>query len=444
MNAFHMNDFLVVMKILCERLDKRSRHFENGHRMSSATSTSSFPPTTQPLVSDFSRDIRQVATQLRTSLSSLITSVGLDPQDPQALTRRWGVNKTLSWKITKVIQTDDAFLALQQVPGREGMDILLKKGEAAGVQPYFVQATKAAVDRFEQLIETHCGDRTTFEMMGSDVTPVGRQQREEQHRKQLFQGASYVWGVQTRMYFNLRVLAPSATPGTLDIVSVAGLLDFRRLRENVRWTMFRSSIFNDKGSPGPFPSHEPIDPNAKSVPLMLDFCSNPASTLSVVYDGDIGTAVLAPGQVGNAGVMSYLSGTISRRLPGVRSEQDQVGMLPAVCNTPAEMLLYDIYVHESLTDALPPKPLLIRMPGSVPPKLSEFDQFLLPLFEPLLDMGPATTAPFTPEVPRYGEIINTVFNRTGWSPARFHGFRMKMAYPPVMAALVMQYPLPEA
>jgi hypothetical protein len=84
------------------------------------------------------------------------------------------------------------------------------------------------------------------------------------------------------------------------------------------------------------------------------------------------------------------------------------------------------------------------MTGNVPPRASEFDQFLLPLFEPLLDMGPASTVPFTPDVPRYGEILQTVFTRTGWSPAQFHGFRIKMAYPPVMAALVMQFPLPEA
>lgn len=377
-----------------------------------------------------------------------MTSAGMDPQDPQVLTRRWGVNKTLSWKISKVIQTDDAFLALQQVPGKEGIDVLLKRGQAAGADPKFVQATKAAIDRFEHLIEIHCGDRATFEMMGSDITPVGRQQREEQHRRQLFQGASYVWGVQARAYLNIRVVGPGVQPGLADIACVAGLLDFRRLRENVRWPMFKRQTVDNKGAPLVQSNVEPLDPASAGqvLPAMTEFYPLPASVLNVTQDANIATVELAPGPVGNAGVTSYLLGIVERGLPNARSDKDQdaSAKLWALLNTPAELLIFDIYIHESFTRAIPPRAALVRMLGSSPPMGAEFERHQLPLFEPLLDLGSVETAPFTPEVPRYGEILQSVFTRTAWSASSFHGFRLKMAYPPVMSAVAMEYSIPDA
>ncbi len=405
--------------------------------------SSQVPPS--PVANEFIHELKQAATQVRASLSSLMTTSGMSPQDPQVLMRKWGVNKTLSWKISKVVQTDDAFLALQQVPGREGIDVLLKKGAAAGANPKNIEATRAAIDRFEKLIETHCGDRVTFEIMGSDITPVGRQQRDEQHRRQLFEGASYLWGVQARMYLNIRFLAPGSTPGTVDIVSVGGLLDFRRLRENVRWPLFKRQTTTG-GNAAPIASTvEPLDLASvgQPVPLMLDFCSNPSALLNATSDPGSSTVELAPGPVGNFGVTTYMVGAIERGLPNVRDARDpgsaQVAQLWTMLNTPAELLICDIYMHESLRDSMPPTPILTRTSGNAPPSRAELAQYQLPLSEPLLDLGPALSAPFTPEVQKYAEIFQSVFSRTGWSSNVFHGFRMKIAYPPVVSALAMQY-----
>jgi hypothetical protein len=398
---------------------------------------------------DFIRELKQAATQVRASLSSLMTSSGMSPQDPQVLMRKWGVNKTLSWKISKVVQTDDAFLALQQVPGREGIDVLLKKGAAAGANPQNIEATRAAIDRFEKLIEVHCGDRVTFEIMGSDITPVGRQQRDEQHRRQLFEGASYLWGVQARMYLNLRFLAPGAVPGTVDIASVSGLLDFRRLRENVRWPLFKRQTTTGTNAAPLVATVEPLDPASAGgpVPLMLEFCSHPSALLNAINEAGSTSVELAPGPVGNFGVTSYMVGAVERGLPNARNPQDpntQTNQLWTMLNTPAELLIYDLYMHESFRESMPPVPILTRASGSSPPLRAEMDQYQLPLSEPLLDLGQALSAPFTPEVENYADIFQAVFDRTGWSSQAFHGFRMKIAYPPIVSALAMRYTMPLA
>ena len=395
----------------------------------------------------FGKDLTHVAQQLRSSLVSLMTSAGLDPEDQHVLNREWGIAKTLSWKIRKVIETEDPFLALQQLPGKDGIEILLRKSTAAGAQAKYVQAAKDAVDEFDHLIKMHCGDRETFDIMGSDVTPVGRLQRDEQHRKLLFQGSSHVLGVQARLSLNIRVIAPSSGPGsrTSDNVRVAGLIDFRRLRENVRWIMYTREVSHDDGSPLTHPSVEPIDPAAarQMLPLMSGFCSQPPPDIEIIQVGNRTLAELRPAEVGNEGMISYMIGAIERGLPLVRTPIDQVAELFTFSETPAELLFFDIYIHESMSYAIPPQVSHTSL-STMRLVRNDYEQYQLPLNEPLILLGAPTPPRLTPEVPRYGEILDTVFTRTGWHPSEFRGFRIKMAYPPVLTALAMRFPLPDA
>lgn len=93
---------------------------------------------------------------------------------------------------------------------------------------------------------------------------------------------------------------------------------------------------------------------------------------------------------------------------------------------------------------MPPEALLfgemrapVRYPGP------ERERNRLPLNETLQDLGAGPLPIATPEVPRYSQMVQAVFDRTGWEPTEFHGFRMKIAYPVCPAALVLRYRLPE-
>lgn len=59
-----------------------------------------------------------------------------------------------------------------------------------------------------------------------------------------------------------------------------------------------------------------------------------------------------------------------------------------------------------------------------------------------LGTGPLPLA--TPEVPKYNQLVQAAFDRTGWQPGDFHGFRVRIAYPTYPASLVLRYRLPEA
>jgi hypothetical protein len=113
----------------------------------------------------FVEEAKVVLQEVRTSLATLVGSVGANPTQPQEIARRFGLDKTLTWKIARVICDDDTLAAAVHVPGkasiRNFVDVLEKKGAtSAATQPVL-----AAMDRLEDLIATHSGDRGTFEVM---------------------------------------------------------------------------------------------------------------------------------------------------------------------------------------------------------------------------------------------------------------------------------------
>lgn len=396
---------------------------------------------------DFDVDAKAVVRAVRRSFSELLAGVGLDPSMPQVISRRIGLNKNLAWKISKVVGDDDPAVVLQQMPGPAGIRIFFEGLERAGAAKDRLSSARDAVDAYERLIQTHSGDRATLDMLSTDLSPTGRQQIDEQHRKLLFQGSGYVWGVQARVMLKLAVIKPHDDGQTLDLVHVSGLFDFRRLRQRASWAMASRTWKSDRGSTMNMPMPEPVDPRFAGVgqaPLMADFCTNPLPEL-IKYDHATGaTFELPEGPIGNAAAIDCVLGTIQRGVPMFRTEEDQWGEHNGICDTPAEQLVYDLFVHESMTFAHQPEALLLsdlRSSNRYPGRDRMRDQ--LPLNEALRDLGKSELAPATPELARYSDLNQYVFDRMGWKPAEFLAFRIKVAYPVCPSSLVLRYPLPE-
>src|SRR5262249_5885083 len=148
-----------------------------------------------------------------------------------------------------------------QMPGAPGIRILLNSVERVGVGALLLEAAREAIRGYEELIEVHSGDRATLEMMGSELSPApqGRRQRDEHHRKLLFQGERYVLGAKARVNLKIGIVGPGSELGLLDFASINGLIDFRRIREDVSWVMASRESRNDDGSEMATSASEPID-----------------------------------------------------------------------------------------------------------------------------------------------------------------------------------------
>ena len=413
--------------------------------MDNQTQTQAIPPVGAP---DFPIHARSVVRSLRRAFSELLASVGADPAVPQAVSRQFGLNKNLAWRISKIVGGDDPAVVLQQMPGNGGLKIFLDAMKRAGAGGERLASARQAIDEYERLIRIHSGDRATLEMMGADLSPHARQQLDEQHRRLLFQGGGYVWGVQARVMLKVAVIAPGQAEGTLDLAAISGLLDFRRLRQQASWAMASRYWNDDRGIRMAMPRPEALDPRFDAegqAPLMGEFCSTTLPALrSFPISG--GTSFELPeGPIGNAAAVDCVLGTLQRGIPRYRTAQNEWGEHNAICDTPSELLIVDLFIHESMTFALAPEALLfselrspVRHPGP------ERDRNRLPLHETLQELGKDPLAPATPEAPRYADMFQALFARTGWDPGAFHAFRMKINYPACPTSLVLRYRLPEA
>ncbi len=402
--------------------------------------------TLDPSTPAFQADARTVVRTIRGAFSELLVQAGADAQDPQSISDRIGLTKTLAWKVSRMVQADDPSQALQHMPGTSGIKLLLRGAERAGVQSAQIQVAREAINDFERLIRVHCGDRATLDIMGGELSPDGRRQRDEQHRRMLFQGASYVWGVQARVILKMGVVLPGSAPGLLDFASVNGLIDFRRLRPDVSWIMASRHSKNDDGTTMRTRATESIDPRfdgPEQCPLMGEFCSKPLPELRRIDSPRGMSFELVEGPMGNTGAQTCVVGAIQREIPYHAGPDNEWGEHQAVCDIPAELVIMDLFVHRSLAFAIPPSASLhseLAAGGDSGPKLRR----TLPLNEPLQDIGVGAQPPTTPEVPLYKTLLRAIHARLGTNPGEFHGFRIKIPYPACPTSIMLRYPLPPA
>lgn len=404
----------------------------------STTSTPTPPP-------PFAEHARQVVRGLRGAFAELLASVRADGREPRSISQQLGLNKNLAWKISKIVQAEDPLVVLQQVPGSSGLNIFLRANEKAGANEALLQNARHAITEYEELIRVHCGDRATMEMMGSALSLTSQVNNDEQHRKLLFQGASYVWGVQARAILKIGLVGPGSEDGMLDFATLSGLLDFRRLRPDVSWVMAARESHNDDGTVMETSHSEAIDTRFAGpgqAPLMGDFSSKPLPELRRFEEEGYLKFELAEGQVGNMGLQTCVFGTIQRDMPYYRTSNNEWGRHVAHCDTPAEVLLLDLYFHESFTFAIPPEAKLFSELGGIPrsPRRKTRE---LPLNERLEDLGVDPLPVATPDVRQYNQMAQAMFDRLNWDPREFHGYRMHITYPACPTALVLRYRLPE-
>ena len=76
------------------------------------------PPESAPR--SFADDCRATASELRAALAAVYADVGADAARPQVVARRFRLNKNLTWKIAKVLQSTDPLETVPLVPGKIG------------------------------------------------------------------------------------------------------------------------------------------------------------------------------------------------------------------------------------------------------------------------------------------------------------------------------------
>ncbi len=394
----------------------------------------------------FTEHVRAVMQELRLTLLDLFLGVDADPSRPQDVSRRFGLNKNLTWKIGKIVAAEDLLTAVPHVPGRAGLEIVLNAMRDAGADQARLDAVARAAAALDDVVRVHTDDRATLEIMVDGELAVPQQA--ETLRRTAYQCGSATWGVRATAQISLNVMVPSTEgPGLVDLAQVGGLVGFRRLRRGSRWLLIRREHWRDGHSTDEPDPVEPLDPDGVTdagVPLIRQFCSSRLPTIEAFHDNREIRFELPPGPVGNTAAFDCIYGTIVRPAgPDHATRSDEYTEIGTTVMTPCEHVFVDLLVHRDCRFAMNPGYVLCgRLDGTPLDDRGLHYRHQLPATEPVLDLGTGLGGLATPVLPWHGDLARFVIDRLGAAPSDFRAYRVAMAYPPMPAALLYHVSLP--
>jgi hypothetical protein len=387
--------------------------------------------------------------RLRSALVELYESVGADPANPQAVARKFGLNKTLTWNVSRILQAPTSVAAIPHVPGVQSIEKLVRATQGNGASGAVVEDVRAAALAFEEVIEIHVGDRATLDLVldgfeSSDSSGL------ELSRKLGFRGNSGICGVQARTRLMCCFLAPAADdPARLDMAMVSGYVGFRRLRSPIEWPIFKVRQWSDVDEPLATQRWAPIESpesDQSGSQLLTQFSRGAQPEINVVSTNEGLDYMLQPGPIGNAGAFDCFRGEVLRSAVGrYKTSADETGEFGVNITSPAEHLVFDLLVHKDLAFALSAKPLVF---GRISPQGERTggpdDPSLLPIRPTISELVGTPPAVATPLVPRYSDLVRVVCKDLGWDSADLRGIRLQLRFPPLNSAIVLRFGLPDA
>ncbi|MBC8107124.1 MAG: hypothetical protein H7Z14_11080 [Anaerolineae bacterium] len=396
---------------------------------------------------DFSRDIASVVTDLRRNVAAAIEVVCGGSSRAQDVTDSFGIHRKLGWQLWNVAFADDPMSAVKFLPNARGLDVWIKSARLRGVSKELLDKVTETVSQFHQLIATHAEDREMLEML---VEARGNgppdEDTEARWRKQAFTGNSYIFGVRAKRLLATIILAPSARTPYFDMVRIQGLIGLVRTRSNVRWPFSQSVVQTDDGvqrAPNRTALLDSPAVRQLGVPIMERFCSQPLPPVQRRL-GEQGMLEdeLLPGPVGQTGASTVITGEILREVaPAHQTTPGETALFGTGVRTPGELLITDHFVHR---DLFPGARRELCVFGELISPTTQDARDLLPVGDRLQQLGRGLDRVRTADIPDYGDILETVFQQTGWNAKDFEVYRVRMRYPPIPASVMLRHDLPPA
>ncbi|MEO0649710.1 MAG: hypothetical protein AAFZ65_03410 [Planctomycetota bacterium] len=385
---------------------------------------------------------------LRAALESAVRSAGGDPERPQDLARAFTLNKNLTWKVSRLIGSDDPAAALRFIPGAAGLR-KVRDSLATRISEGILCELDEALLRFDEMVTRHAGDRGSLELLVQGVAHDRVDaEAHEQARRLAFQGNSAIWGVQARVQQSVQIVAPNPDqPRLVDVCTLGGLHDFRRMRPETTWLLFASEQYEvGDGATVPPRGRSLLGGNGPDSLLLRDHCSSPTPQLQVVELDNTRRFRLPAGPIGNLGQMTVCYGMIDREAGdrvadnyGDPSERAELGLNLL---TPCELLQLDVLLHDDLRwDQAPRIELWGRIEGHTSLSDRERKGRSIPYGESLIELGRGAACMSSSAVPRNVELVEQAMGHLEWDASKFRAWRFTMPFPPIPATLAFVIPL---
>lgn len=374
---------------------------------------------------------------LREALSVMLLDVGADLHRPQEISRQLQLDKSLTWKLSRILGTGGVQETLQYLPGDAAMQLVFRAVEKAGGKPKLRRATEDKLRSLHEVIRSQIGDKSTLELV-VDALPDPDGERLVVSRKLAFRGNSAIWGVQARVRLNTVLMRPNEQdPEMIDVAIIGAWIDFRRLRHDAKWTIFRRNTFQAVGLPSP---EQPLDPNdTDSAMLLRQFCSPNLPAINSYTDAGVIYMDLGPSDVGNSGAFTVVFASVTRALGSRYGDAGSNAAFPAGISAPVEHLQFDMLFHRDCGFAMQQNTRTVArlMLDDSVARHTE----ILPIPLNKHDLGREPPRVDSPLVPNYTEMVAHAVAALKWDLRAFVGTRYIMEYPPFPSSVVVSCPL---
>ncbi|MCC5823075.1 MAG: hypothetical protein LAT64_07610 [Phycisphaerales bacterium] len=392
---------------------------------------------------EFQAEVPAAVGGLRRAILAAMKLEGSAPVPaPAELSRDLGLDNKLGWKLHWLLSNEDPFSAGLFVPGRAGVGLIAEGLRHAGADEARVAGVSRAGEAFQRCVTRHAENRAGFDTLLAAHTRDGRSALD--HRRLAYQGARYIWGIESRVNVMGCLVHPSEGGDMMDVASVRGIMGCQRLREHVPWRVGRTTMRRPEGVHSEF-KREPLDPGLEGMPVgdglpvMRDYCSDPLPRIDRVPGHGAVEFQLGPGAVGRRGRFDLVTGEVVRSMqPRYAEPGDPPLRVRFAVRIPTQQVVFDVLMHKEMFGGAAPR-------VSVLSDLFTSDQGAhqpadeLPHPPDLEVLGTTPGDLEVDEAPRYAEAMEEAMSVLGWAPESFDAFRVTLAYPPVPTTIVMTF-----
>jgi hypothetical protein len=368
---------------------------------------------------------------LREATIRAVESVGGGRLNSLALSRKLGIDKSLSWRMLRFAQDADVFSASKHLPGDAGLRIFARAVRTRHAAPEAVANFLSAAEQLEAVARQHAGGRSAFRAMLSHCTAEPQaDDRANEFRKSAFQANAALWGIEAQARVMLAFVIPGDR-GSVDMAIVSGFLGLRRMRRDLAWP-----VAPRRAAAMPLDPSIPMD----EPPLLSGFSSLRADTLRTVGAGHGSWHELPEGDVGSAGAVDCFFG---ERVPGAphspkqRSGRNAEAILRL--DVPVDHVLFDVFVDRSLPIAGEPTAALHGLLTGE--HAADRDRNRVPMVEVPVEIAMEPRAWATGISPRHWELVQDCLRWLNRPAAAFRAHRLTMRWPLIPTALVVSTPL---
>jgi hypothetical protein len=341
------------------------------------------------------------------------------------LERGLGLDKKLAWQLFKIARAAQPIAEASHVPVRSSSRRLLDAARRKKVSAKTIQRLERSLERFEEFVAEHGGDREGFLALTSGMGLESNELAELKVRKALFRANTHVWGVQCATMVRTTILHHRPGPDEIeDSVQIIGNIGMQRLRHDARFDIHRF-----KSHTSPHKDDPPYTPERKihELGILEEFSTKPLPQ-SIVHrepTGEVETELLFPVS-GRAGAVTLHTSQLTTA--AFAGHQPDHGF-NTLMRLPTEMFICQALIPRGLTDPATARVAVYGRRVAVERVFELRPADLLPQREIVAHLGVRESLPPIPEAPQHEDAVRHVLGKLGWLGTKFDVYRCIVRYP---------------